>query len=102
MEQSRDRFTLEDVDTALVYLQHADYVTSTFIVSQMPTSQFPSNFFVKIIGIWEVSLDIFLVPSLFFLLLSDIMLISLHFIANLNGWFSTTLCNIRYRLYVLN
>jgi protein transport protein SEC61 subunit alpha len=38
-----------------IMLQSA-LTSNVFIVSQMLASRFPSNFFVKIIGIWEVGL----------------------------------------------
>ena len=69
-----------------IMLQSA-LTSNVFIVSQMLASRFPSNFFVKIIGIWEVNLYTFL--------LSNILTFR-HFTAN--GRFSSTPCNIRYRL----
>ena len=48
-----------------IMLQSA-LTSNVFIVSQMLASRFPSNFFVKIIGIWEVSLKIFCVFLFFF------------------------------------
>ena len=56
-----------------IMLQSA-LTSNVFIVSQMLASRFPSNFFVKIIGIWEVSLVLILILSN--------MLTSLHFAAN--------------------
>jgi preprotein translocase subunit SecY len=47
-----------------IMLQSA-LTSNVFIVSQMLASRFPSNFFVKLIGIWEVSLNIYLIPCLF-------------------------------------
>ena len=69
-----------------IMLQSA-LTSNVFIVSQMLASRFPSNFFVKIIGIWEVNLYTFLPSN---------MLTFRHFTAN--GRFSPTPCNIRYRL----
>jgi protein transport protein SEC61 subunit alpha len=60
-----------------IMLQSA-LTSNVFIVSQMLASRFPSNFFVKIIGIWEVSPNISLVS---YLVLSN-MLTFLHFTAN--------------------
>ena len=48
-----------------IMLQSA-LTSNVFIVSQMLFSRFPANFFVKMIGIWEVSLNIFIVFFLFF------------------------------------
>ena len=43
-----------------IMLQSA-LTSNVFIVSQMLASRFPSNFLVKILGIWEVSLNIFII-----------------------------------------
>ena len=58
--------------------------SNVFIVSQMLASQFPSNFFLMIIGRSVLTFSLFF-PN---------MLTFLHFAAN--GWFSSTSCNIRY------
>ena len=60
-----------------IMLQSA-LTSNVFIMSQMLASRFPSNFFVNIIGIWEVSLNIFLV----LILILSSLLTSLHLAAN--------------------
>lgn len=72
-----------------IMLQSA-LTSNVFIVSQMLASRFPSNLFVKIIGIWEVSTKDPILYLFIFILTG--------FNLTANGRFSSAPSNIRYRL----